>query len=59
MVRPGGQRSHLNTQSLKKSLPPSPAVTKTEDFEDILSYLRDYIATCKEKKDSFFVSLCY
>jgi len=27
-------------------------------FEDIISYLRDYIAICKEKK-SFFVPLCY
>lgn len=29
-------------------------------FEDIISYLRDYIAICKEKKKkSFFVPLCY
>lgn len=58
-VRPGGRGPTLSPQFPTKSLPPSLAMTKImEDFEDILSYLRDHIANCKDKKDSFLISLC-
>ncbi len=50
---PGGQGPHLTHSSRKKSPPPSLAMTKMEDFEHIISYLRDYIAICKEKKRQF------
>lgn len=52
-VQPGGQGSH-STYSLHHV-----HCQDKDDFEDIISYIRDYIAICKKKmKDSYFVSLC-
>lgn len=52
MLERCGQEDTFNSQfPKKKPPPPSLAVTKMEGFEHIISYLRDYIAICKEKKD--------
>lgn len=51
-------RLTLNPQFPEKVCTPVPR-NQDGGSEDIISYLRDYIAICKEKKDSFFVSLYY
>lgn len=53
MVQPGGRGLHLTQSGVPSTVSPSPpsiTVMKTEDFEDVISYLRDYIAICKDKK---------
>lgn len=52
-------RLTFNPQFPKKVSTTAPRHDEDGGFEHIISYLRDYIAICKEKKDSFFISLCY